>query len=72
MPTNPIKSNSTFPKYLGEFQSQGLAKEIHGALQVGNVQMAFEEIANRNQMLISVLTHQDGRSQLYTPIAAAP
>jgi hypothetical protein len=47
-PTDPIKGNPALPKYLREFQSQGLAEETHRALQVGNVQMAFEEIANRN------------------------
>ena len=46
VPTDPVERNPPLPKHFREFQSEDLGKESHRALQVCNVQMAFEEIAN--------------------------
>ena len=47
--SHPVKRDPPLPEYFREFQSQSLAVETHRPLQVSDVQMAFEEIANSNQ-----------------------
>ncbi len=47
---NPVEGNPPFWKHLRKFESQDSSKKGHGALQVSDCQMTFEEIASRNHV----------------------